>query len=264
MTDFLSIKDKNIIVIGGCGNLGSVICNHLSQLGSKVVCIDKNHPDDINKKIIYENYFYGDISDEASMKKCLNLISAKNISPDGVIIAAAIDTPPNIGGLENGPIETSPIEYFTKIIDVNLTGSYIAGKIFGSAMAKVGKGSIIFINSIYGIVSPRQEIYEFKRKTGVEFYKPPAYSVSKSGLSNLKRYLATYWAKSGLRVNEIILGGVFNNQDSEFVNAYCSHVPMGRMAAPDEIIGALVLLLSDASSYITGSSITIDGGYTSW
>ena len=131
-------------------------------------------------------------------------------------------------------------------------------------MARKGKGSLIFFNSIYGIVSPRQDIYAYRREQGEAFFKPAAYSVTKSALTNFTRYLATYWGKSGLRVNQLVLGGVFNGQDEEFVNAYESHVPMGRMARAEDLLGALALLVSDSSSYMTGSSITIDGGYSAW
>ena len=130
-------------------------------------------------------------------------------------------------------------------------------------MAKVGKGSIINISSIYGLVSPDQSIYEYKRKNGEDFYKPVAYSASKSGVLNLTRYLSSYWAKKNVRVNSLTIAGVFNNQDPIFLNEYTSRIPIGRMANSDEYNGALVFLASSASSYMTGSNLIIDGGWTS-
>ena len=131
-------------------------------------------------------------------------------------------------------------------------------------MAKAGRGSIINISSIYGVVSPDQRIYEFRRKEGVAFNKPVAYSASKSGILNLTRYLATYWAPQGVRVNTLTFAGVANNQPKEFLAGYEPKVPLGRMAREDEYNGAIVFLSSDASSYMTGSNMILDGGFTAW
>ena len=128
-------------------------------------------------------------------------------------------------------------------------------------MAKNRGGSIINIASIYGILSPDQRIYEYKSPP---FFKPIAYCASKAGVLNVTRYLATYWAKNNIRVNTLILGGVFNYQDGNFLENYCSKVPLGRMAQQDEYNGAMVFLASDASSYMTGSQIIIDGGFSAW
>jgi NAD(P)-dependent dehydrogenase (short-subunit alcohol dehydrogenase family) len=131
-------------------------------------------------------------------------------------------------------------------------------------MAKQGRGSIINISSIYGILSPCQDIYEFRRQQGEVFYKPVAYSVSKSAVLNLTRYLSTYWAKQGVRVNTLTLGGVFNEQPEEFLEAYCERVPMGRMADAEEFSGAVLFLASDASIYMTGANLVVDGGWSAW
>lgn len=128
-------------------------------------------------------------------------------------------------------------------------------------MASKKSGSIINISSVYGILSPDQRIYEYK---GKPFFKPVDYSVSKSGIINLTRYLATYWAKKNVRVNTLTLAGVFNNQDEQFLRNYCAKVPLGRMARFDEYNAAVLFLASDASSYMTGSNIIIDGGFSAW
>ena len=130
-------------------------------------------------------------------------------------------------------------------------------------MAQDGGGSIINISSIYGQVSPDQRIYR-KKDDSTGFVKPISYCVSKAAIPNLTRYLAAYWADKNVRVNSLTFGGVFNNQDPEFVEKYSSRVPLGRMAKRHEYNGAILFLASDASSYMTGSNVVIDGGYTAW
>jgi len=182
--------------------------------------------------------------------------------PSVLINNAAIDSPPNAPLEETGPFEDYPDDSWDRVMDVNVKGVYLACKIFGSAMAANKRGSIINISSIYGVVSPDQSIYEYRRQRGEIFYKPVAYAVSKSALLNLSRYLATYWARTGVRVNTLVLAGVENGQDPEFLKAYCARMPLGRMADADEYSGAVIFLASAASSYMNGAQLVIDGGWT--
>jgi len=131
-------------------------------------------------------------------------------------------------------------------------------------MARAGRGSIVNISSVYGMLSPVQDLYEFRRARGETYVKPVAYSVSKGALLNLTRYLATYWAKDGVRVNTLTFAGVWNDQDGEFLEAFAARSPMGRMLDENEALGALVFLASDASSYVTGSNLVVDGGWSAW
>jgi NAD(P)-dependent dehydrogenase (short-subunit alcohol dehydrogenase family) len=137
-------------------------------------------------------------------------------------------------------------------------------QVFGGAMAKAKSGSIVNISSIYGVLSPDQSLYEYRREQGEDFYKPPAYSASKSAILNLTRYLATYWAKQNVRVNTLTLAGVFNHQDERFLEKYEAKVPLGRMAREDEYNSAIVFLMSPQNTYLTGSNLIVDGGFTSW
>src|SRR5947199_7072482 len=131
-------------------------------------------------------------------------------------------------------------------------------------MAREGRGSIVNVSSVYGLLSPVQGVYEFRREAGETYVKPAAYSVSKAAVLNLTRYLATYWAKSGVRVNTLTLAGVWNDQPQEFLDAYVERMPLGRMADVREVVGPVVFLASDASSYVTGSNLVADGGWSAW
>ena len=147
-------------------------------------------------------------------------------------------------------------------MDVNLKGVFLACQIFGAAMANSSGGSIINIASIYGVVSPDQSLYDYRRRRGEVFFKPVAYAASKSGILNLTRYLAVYWCKSNVRVNSLTIAGVFNNQEKNFLEAYCARIPIGRMADEQDYNGSVLYLASKASSYMTGSNLVIDGGWT--
>jgi len=150
------------------------------------------------------------------------------------------------------------------VMQVNVKGTLFACQAIGARMADEGRGSIVNVSSIYGMLSPVQDLYDFRRREGEEFFKPVAYSVSKSALYNLTRYLATYWARSGVRVNTLTLAGVWNEQPAEFVDAYTKRMPLGRMARVEEVVGPVVFLASDASSYVTGANVVVDGGWSAW
>jgi NAD(P)-dependent dehydrogenase (short-subunit alcohol dehydrogenase family) len=150
------------------------------------------------------------------------------------------------------------------VMDVNVKGTFLCCQVVGSAMAREGRGSIVNVSSVYGLLSPVQELYEFRRARGETFVKPVAYSVSKSAVLNLTRYLATYWAASGVRVNTLTLAGVANDQEQEFLDAWAQRSPIGRMLDAREALGAVVFLASDASSYVTGSNVVVDGGWSAW
>ena len=193
----------------------------------------------------------------------LEEIEARFGIPDVLINNAAIDSPPNAPAEENGPFETYPVTSWDNVLEANLKTMFLCCQVFGGAMSANKKtGSIINISSIYGMVAPDQSLYAYRRRRGEEFYKPIAYSVSKSGVLNFSRYLAGYWAKKDIRVNNLTIAGVFNNQEKEFLQAYCDRIPIGRMAVAGDYTGPLIFLASDASRYMTGANLVVDGGWT--
>ena len=261
------VNDKVVVLTGVSGQLGAKYAEAYLMNGAHVAGLDiMENERTANLKNSYPNNFHfiiSDITNRKSVENAIQVIIDKFGSPEILINNAAIDSPPSASASENGLFEEYPEKSWDKVMEVNLKGSFICCQVFGGEMAKKAKGSTINISSIYGIVSPDQSIYEYRRQKGEIFFKPIGYSVSKAGIINMSRYLAVYWAKAGVRVNTLTIAGVFNNQDSEFLEAYNKRIPLGRMANPEDYIGALLFLSTDASSYMTGSNLVIDGGWTS-
>ena len=161
--------------------------------------------------------------------------------------------------------ENFPLEIWNNDLAVSLTGAFLCSQIIGTEMAKAGKGVILNIASDLGVVAPDQRIYRRDNlPEDMQNVKPVTYSVVKFGIIGLTKYLATYWAENGVRVNSLSPGGVYSNQPEEFVQKLTNLIPMKRMAGIDEYKGAIVFLCSDASSYMTGANLIIDGGRTCW
>ena len=269
--DIFDVKDRVVVVTGGLGQLGSQYGRALADGGALVAVFDLperpstpgsagwNLEDDARFE-----YCSVDVTDRRSLEEGLARVESRWGTPHGLVNNAALDSPPGAPSEENGPFETYPESSWDKVMEVNVKGIMLACQVIGGAMARQGRGSIVNVCSTYGIVSPDQRLYEYRRTRGEVFFKPVAYSASKSALTNLTRYLATYWAAKGVRVNTLTLGGVFNDQDEEFLEGYRARVPLGRMAEAHEYNGAVVFLMSNASSYMTGSNLVVDGGFTAW
>lgn len=266
----LPLDGRVIVVTGGLGQLGREFTKALLSAGARVAVVDlavtaetasqhgvPGYADD-------QLFVQCDVTRRRSVNGALEQIAARWGVPHGLVNNAALDSPPDASADENGPFESFPESSWDRVMEVNAKGVFLACQVIGGAMAQAGRGSIINVSSIYGVVSPDQSLYEYRRQRGETFFKPVAYSASKSALLNLTRYLATYWAPRGVRVNSMILGGVFNNQDPRFLEGYHRRVPLGRMARPDEYNGGMLFLLSDASSYMTGAELVMDGGWTAW
>lgn len=267
-----SLAGQTIVVTGGLGQLGRAFVAALLARDARVALLDARAASPAELQATFGSAatperlhaYEASVIDRPSLEHALADLGQRWGAPSGLINNAALDSPPGAPAAENGPFESYPEASFDAVMDVNVKGVVLASQVFGGAMADAGRGSIVNISSIYGLVSPDQRIYEYRRREGESFYKPVAYSVSKSALLNLTRYLATYWAPRGVRVNTLTFGGVFNRQDEQFLRGYTSRVPLGRMANPEDYTAAIVFLLSQGSAYMTGSNLVIDGGWTAW
>ncbi|MBN2570213.1 MAG: SDR family oxidoreductase [Deltaproteobacteria bacterium] len=269
--NLFNARDKVVIVTGGLGQLGRQFTFALADRGAKVAIFDiqadeQTITERLGKRQADKNLLIlrADITDRDSLENGLARVIDRWGVPDALINNAALDSPPNAPAEENGPFENYPENSWDEVMRVNVKGVFLCCQAVGGQMAAAGRGSIINICSTYGIVSPDQRIYEYRTRDGAPFFKPAVYSSSKSALLNLTRYLATYWAGRNVRVNTLTFGGVFNNQDEQFLKGYCDRVPLGRMANEEEYNGAIIFLVSNASSYMTGSNLVIDGGWTAW
>ena len=257
-----------VVVTGGLGQLGAAFSNALIAAGARVAVLDVSDDRGRAKIALTDvgedrlRLYAADVTSKDSLRGVLARIEGDWETPSGLINNAAIDSPPGAPASENGPFEDYPDASLDKMLDVNVKGVIFCCQVFGGAMAKAGRGSIANISSIYGALSPDQGLYQYRRDRGENFYKPVGYSVTKSALMNLTRYLAVYWGKAGVRVNTLTFAGVFANQEPAFLEPYTRKVPLGRMAEPEDYEGPVVFLMSDASRYMTGSNVVIDGGFT--
>lgn len=266
--DLFSLKEKTAIVTGALGLLGKQHCIALAEAGANVIVCDLNENNCRNFAETLPILGTGigtDISEIKSVRDLKTRVISKFGKIDILVNNAAINDMfenPSLAA-ELSMFENYPLDMFRKSIDVNVIGTFICSQVLGTEMANVGKGSIINIASTYGVVAPDQSIYKDEKGTQ-KFYKSAAYPVTKGAVISFTKFLAAYWGSKGVRVNSLSPGGVENNQDSFFINNYSKKTPLGRMAHPDDYKGALVFLASDASSYMTGANLIVDGGWTAW
>jgi len=257
------LNGKVIIITGSSGMLGTQYAYALSECGANVVLADI----DISKSKITEKQIKKsfstdpmsiklDLTNKESILSMTSTVIKKYSKIDVLINNAAYQGNSKIrsSGFENLELET-----WNQAIDVNLTGVFLCCQSIGKQMIKQKSGNIINIASTYGLVGPDQRIYGKSGQNSAIFY-----AATKSAILNLTRYLATYWEGKGIRVNTFSPGGVENNQDPNFIKRYSKKTPLGRMAKKDEYAGSIIFLASDASSYMTGSNLIVDGGWTAW
>jgi len=264
--DCFDVSAETVVLTGVSGQLGAHYAHAFLERGARVAGLDLR-PSDAAQRLVSEYprdfaFIRVDVRDKAALQEALAQVCDRLAAPTVLINNAAIDAPPSASPEENGPYESYPEDSWTRVMGVNVTGVHLCCQVFGGEMARRGRGSIVNIASIYGLVAPDQSLYRYRRERGETFFKPVAYAVSKSALLNLTRYLAAYWANEGVRVNTLTIAGVFNGQEKAFLEAYCARIPIGRMAHADDYNGAVLFLASPASAYMTGSNLVIDGGWT--
>jgi NAD(P)-dependent dehydrogenase (short-subunit alcohol dehydrogenase family) len=258
------------VVTGALGKLGPVWIEALLGAGARVMGIDRPQqmPDQrfeaLAKQYGEENLLLvcADVRDRGALEtvctRCQNTFGAPSI----LVNNAGIDQPPDQAG-GGYRLEDIPLEVNRKVFEVNTLGLFLVSQVFGRAMVAAARGSIINIGSLYASVAPDSRFYDHLQ-SDPPFLKPPAYGASKAAVINLTRYMATLWAPHGVRVNALSPGGVLGAQDENFKAKFCARVPLGRMATTADLVGPLLFLASSAASYVTGTELIVDGGFTAW
>lgn len=268
--DTFRLNDKVGVVTGGAGLLGVEFCRALASSGAHVILADVHQKnadtaaESLRKESLNVSSFPLDVTDPASVDELVQFARTKYGHLDILVNSSALDPKfdPDHQKEQINDFEHFPLEAWNQALNVNLTGMFLVTQAVARLMAEVGIGSIINICSTYGLVGPDQRIYQQKGEQ--KRYKPVFYSTTKAGVLGFTRYLAAYYADTQIRVNALTPGGVFNDHDEEFVKAYSARTILGRMANVDEMNGALLFLASDASSYMTGANLVVDGGWTAW
>jgi len=257
------LSGRIVIITGAAGNLGSKYAEGLTQAGANVVLADidyatcKQLGKQLENKYSIKNLAIKlDLNDKSSIENMVSKTMKQFSKIDILINNAAYQ-----GNSKSRKIkfENFPLNEWNKAVSVNLTGVFLTCQEVGKIMVKQKYGNIINISSTYGLVAPDQRIYGTSGQNAAAFY-----SATKAALVNLTRYLASYWNRSGIRVNSLSPGGVENSQESIFIKKYSEKTMLGRMAHKNEYVGAIIFLSSDASSYMTGSNLIVDGGWTAW
>lgn len=269
------LTNKRIVLTGAAGLLGTEYAKTLAECGAslELIDVDRDKLADLGENLRATsgdncNSHVVDITDELQIKSALSQV-VDSLSPNEQLVLinnAAIDAKVGASQGENmSRLENFSLQQWQKEIDVGLTGALLCSKYLGAAMAKRGHGVIVNVASDLGIIAPNQNLY---KQEGVapheQSVKPVTYAVIKHGLIGLTKYLATYWPTQGVRCNAIAPGGVFNEQPEAFVKQVSSLIPIGRMAKVNEYNGAMQFLVSDASTYMNGHTLVMDGGRTIW
>ncbi len=272
MSSIFSLENRVAVVTGALGLLGKQHCYALAEAGANVVVADLNERNceafarDLAAATSTRPIGCGvDITRRESVEVLRERIRAQYDSMDILVNNAAVnDAFENpLTASKESRFENYPLGLWQKSLDVNITGTFLCSQVLGGVMADRGSGSIINIASTYGLVGPDQSLYA-NEDGSQSFYKSPSYPTTKGAVLAFTRFLAAYWSGKGVRVNALCPGGVENGQDEHFIRKYSARTPLGRMAQPSEYKGALVFLASDASSYMTGASLVVDGGWTAW
>lgn len=268
--DLRNLAGRVAVVTGGAGILGSESAAALADAGAAVAIVDVNEDQAVERAHEISST-YGvtavgvrcDIADKASILRMI-AVTETALGPIDILHNNAATKGSSMERIFD-PLEDFTLETWREVMAVNLDGLFMVAQAVGSGMARRGRGSIIQTASIYGAsMGPDQRIYEGSEYEGRAINTPPVYSASKAGVHGLTLYLATYWAKQGVRTNTITPGGIFSGQNNTFKEKYSQRVPMGRMAQAFEVASGVLFLASDASSYVTGQNLHVDGGLSAW
>jgi NAD(P)-dependent dehydrogenase (short-subunit alcohol dehydrogenase family) len=262
-----SLSGKVIVLTGSAGRVGSRFSDVLSEAGANVILVDID--DAKNKKLekrLMKKYHVKpyaincDITVESEVKDLVKKILQKYKKIDGLINNAHFA--PREHPKKDAPFESYPFELWDYSVTVNHRGLFLCSQEIGKVMRKQKKGVIVNISSIYGITGPDQKIYD---KSGLN--SPPYYSFTKGGMVNFTRYLASFWHGKNIRVNTLTLGGIYDKKlhtNKKFVKNYAEKTMIGRMSTKEDYDGAILFLMSDASEYMTGANLIVDGGWSAW
>jgi len=267
--ELFSLANKVVVVTGGAGLLGQVFCQALVDVGAHVAIVDldlasaETVAKRINKSDAQRVIAVG--SDITSPESVTQMVAnvVKQLGRIDVLVNNAASKGSSLDAFFES-FEDYSLKTWREVMSVNIDGLFLVAQAVGKQMKKQGGGSIIQTSSIYGVVAPDQRIYEGSEYNGRPINTPAVYSASKSAVNGLTNYLATYWASSKIRVNSLTPGGIASGQNSEFDKKYSNRVPLGRMGEATELVGALIYLASDASSYVTGQNLIVDGGLSAW
>jgi NAD(P)-dependent dehydrogenase (short-subunit alcohol dehydrogenase family) len=266
-----ALDGRVAVVTGGLGLIGRELCEGLLEAGANVVVADidgdacRRRAEELAFRFHRSvRGFRVDVTDPGSVTALREAATAHGAAIDVLVNSAAVNDVFDEGqAAQQSRFENYPLAQWQRALDVNLTGTFLTCQILGAEMARRGSGSIINIASTYGLVAPDQRIYQ--RPDGTQaFWKSAAYPASKGGVIAFSRFLASYWAAQGVRVNVLSPGGVQDGQEEHFVQNYSARTPLGRMAGPHEYRAPVVFLAGSGSSYMTGANLVVDGGWTTW
>jgi NAD(P)-dependent dehydrogenase (short-subunit alcohol dehydrogenase family) len=267
-----SLHDKVAVVTGATGLLGAHHCRALATAGAHIVVADLDAAHSAARAAILSRDFGVDavgcaldVTSPESVTALRDMVREHWGGLDVLVNNAAVNEKvetPGDGG-EGLRFESYPLALWQRSLAVNVTGTYLCCQILGADMARRKRGSVVNVASTYALVAPDQRLYQ-RPDGSQEFFKSAAYPTTKGAILSLTRFLAAYWGEAGVRVNALTPGGVENGQDAHFVARYSERTPLRRMAKPGDYEGAVVFLASEASAYMTGANLVVDGGWTAW